>query len=241
MAIEEADRLTIDVDQGMKAVPGSPEVATIMFEKIGESGIFVGDVSLVGSVFKDEVEVKKVPNPNVNIEEGFAAGVLGWERVICVANKHFGTNEQQAFDQRNRRFPINYELKPGATAEVKAGMKQDLVKDFKNAIKTVEKYELRKAEKAAERLDVHSTELILSLNGEEFIAPAKPQSESPVVAFRDLEIFHRCVIRLLDLRIIFTNLGVDGDGKGRYSYRWTMLGKEVVGFVKKKVTIDKKA
>jgi hypothetical protein len=34
--VEPAERFSIDVEQGMKGVPGSPEVATMMFEKIGE-------------------------------------------------------------------------------------------------------------------------------------------------------------------------------------------------------------
>jgi hypothetical protein len=74
--VEAADRLSIDVEQGMKGVPGSPEIATMMFEKIGESTVYVGDVSLVGAVKRDRRILKKLPNPNVNIEETQRLGMI---------------------------------------------------------------------------------------------------------------------------------------------------------------------
>jgi len=160
--IVEADR--IGVEQGMKEVPGSPEIATMMFEKIGESAIFVGDVSLVGMVVRDNAVRKKVPNPNVSIEEGFAAGVLGWERVICVSNEYFGKNEEQAIDQRNRRFPINYCLTPDATDGETASVRIALRKNLVNAIDTVRKFELRKAERVWEQLNVSTIELLAFLH-----------------------------------------------------------------------------
>ena len=67
------------VDLGMERVAGSPEVATIMFRKIGRSAIFLGDVSLITEVKKliSTKEQKLAANPNVLIEMGYAAAYLG--------------------------------------------------------------------------------------------------------------------------------------------------------------------
>src|SRR5437899_2419856 len=78
------------VESGMEGVAGTPEVASVMFDKIGESAIFLGDVTLVGTIQKTTNKegdcTKKTSNPNVALEMGYAAGILGWGRIICVIN-----------------------------------------------------------------------------------------------------------------------------------------------------------
>jgi hypothetical protein len=233
--IEVADRLT--VEQGMKGVPGSPEVATMMFEKIGESAIFVGDVSLVGAVRRGRKLLKRVPNPNVSIEEGFAAGVLGWERVICVSNEHFGKNEEQAFDQRNCRFPISYRLAPDATEEEKAKVSKDLRKNLINAIDTVRKYELRKSERVLEQLNVPTIELLFFLRNAPFLVrPSNADRQASIAALKDLAVWDACLVRTQELRIVRTDLGLDPAHQLRYSYRWTAVGRKVIDLIVKKTT-----
>jgi hypothetical protein len=234
-AIEEADRLT--VDQGMKGVPGSPEVATMMFEKIGESAIFLGDVSLVGAVFRDRKLLKRVPNPNVSIEEGFAAGVLGWERVICVSNIYFGPNEEQAFDQRNRRFPISYCLSPDACKKERACVRKELVGALINAIDTVRKFELRKAERVLEQLSVPIIELLLVTQNAPFLVrPTNADPDAPISAFKDLSIWDTCLVRMQELRIVRTAIGLDEVHNARYSYSWTVVGRKVIDLIIKILT-----
>ncbi len=233
--IEEADRLT--VEQGMKGVPGSPEVATMMFEKIGESAIFLGDTSLVGTVVRDGELLKRVPNPNVSIEEGFAAGVLGWERVICVSNEYFGPNEEQAFDQRNRRFPISYCLAPGAANEQKGHVREALVKALTIAIDTVRKYELRKAERVLEQLNVPTIELLSFAQKSAFLVrPASPEPQAQIPALKDLAVWDACLVRMQTLRIVRTDLGMDDAHHARYAYHWTAVGRKVIDLIIKKTT-----
>jgi hypothetical protein len=233
--IEEADRMT--VEQGMNGVPGSPEVATMMFEKIGESAIFLGDVSLVGAVRRDRKLLKRVPNPNVSIEEGFAAGVLGWERVICVSNEHFGKNEEQAFDQRNRRFPISYRLAPNATNEETDNVSKGLIKTLVKAIDTVRKYELRTAERVLEQLNVSTIELLgLSQNSPFLIRPNNAAPAAPIPALKDLSVWDACLVRMQELRIVRTDLGLDDAHQPRYAYHWTAVGRKVIDLIIKKWT-----
>jgi len=233
--VEMADRLT--VDQGMKGVPGSPEVATMMFEKIGESAVFVGDVSLVGKVMDGRKLLKRVPNPNVSIEEGFAAGVLGWERVICVSNEHYGKNEEQSFDQRNRRFPINYRLAPNAIDEEREDVQKRLTKTLRKAIDTVRKFELRKAERVLEQLNVPTIELLLAMRNEPFlIRPLSFGAQGSASALSEASLWDACLIRMQELRIVRTDLALDGANNARYSYRWTAVGSKVIELITKKLT-----
>src|ERR1700680_3596064 len=80
------------VDSGMEGIAGSPEVATVMFQKIDRCALFVADTTLVGTSPPSEPDEqpKRVPNPNVSLEMGYAAGRIGWDRIICVMNEAYG-------------------------------------------------------------------------------------------------------------------------------------------------------
>lgn len=238
MNVDPAERL--EVDEGMKDVPGSPDVARVLFEKIDVAFLFVGDVTLVGQIPKSGVLLakdavvkeadtrKRVPNPNVAIELGYADGVLRTERVIRVMNTAFGKPEHQPFDARNRRYPITYRLTQEMTADEKQTEKAKLVTALKEAIGTAEAFQLKRAESARERLDVHAVEMMIHYGKDPWDFPqpelADPMSVLPFL--KDLALFHRCTVRLLDLGIIRTNLGNNG-GRIEYSYRWTDFGKKV--------------
>lgn len=226
-----ADRLS--VDQGMRGVPGSPEVATMMFEKISESGIFVGDTTLVGQIPQNGRGNKLVPNPNVSIEEGFAAGVLGWERVVCVANEYFGECEEQPFDTRNRRFPIRYTLKPESSPQEIASAREGLVDDLKRAIKTIQKYDLANAKRARDKLDINCLAFVHQFGVGYFSHPAEPDPAADSILLRNLDLFNNCVIRLLELGLLHSDIGFD-TGKALYAYHWTFLGQQVYKLIQAK-------
>jgi hypothetical protein len=238
MLIDPAERL--DVDEGMKETPGSPEVANVLFQKIEAAFLFVGDVTLVGQIpkggkllQKDRVvkvadTQKRVPNPNVAVELGYADGVLRWQRVIRVMNTAYGKPEQQPFDVRNRRFPITYCLAEDATDATKTGVKTKLVTVLKDAIAAAQTFQLKRAEQTRDRLDVHAVEMMIEYGKKpwEFPQPAFPDQSSPLPFLRDLGLFHHCTVRLLELGIIQTNLG-NNNGVIGYTYHWTPFGKKV--------------
>ena len=138
--LEEAPR----VDAGMEGISGTPEVASVMFDKIGAASLFVGDVTLVATA--DSSKKRRGPNSNVSIEMGYAAGVLGWDRVICVMNEAFGSRFELPFDHRNRRFPITYTRKPDGEAK-----SDDLTASLIVALKTAEAAEFLKVDRALQR------------------------------------------------------------------------------------------
>ena len=93
------------LDRDTADVPGSPDIAATILDKIDNCSVFVCDVSIV------QEGKRAMPNPNVVFELGYAVQRLGWERVICVANTHFGAIERLPFRTadccfgKNRRGP----------------------------------------------------------------------------------------------------------------------------------------
>lgn len=106
---KETISLNIKLDKATRNLAGSPDIAESIFTKIGNSNIFIADISIIN---KDYDKLRKTPNPNVLIELGYAARSLGWEKIICVYNKDFGNYNDLPFDLRNRRI-LDYTSKNG--------------------------------------------------------------------------------------------------------------------------------
>src|SRR5579859_6188088 len=123
------------VDRDTRGHLGSPDIAATIFSKIDRCDIFVCDVSIINRRRRGlrhrlvdlvaSSEVEPAPNSNVMIELGYAAGKLGWDRVICVCNTAFGAVESLPFDIRARRvlpyfLPLKAEKVPQRKALVSA-------------------------------------------------------------------------------------------------------------------------
>ena len=132
------------IDRDTSGVPGSPDIAATIFEKIKAADIFVGDVTFI-----DEGDQRRTPNPNVLIELGFAASCLGWDRVICVFNEAFGELRDLPFDLRQRRI-VSYEL---AESVEKGAVRQMLCNKLTSAIKGILDTKSQRAEREALRAE----------------------------------------------------------------------------------------
>src|SRR6202021_2830349 len=84
---EAAAKLKLDSDR--QGVPGSPDLAATIFDKIEAADVFVADVSLVGTTGQG----KKLINSNVAIEYGHAHKALSYRRVLMVQNHHYGDGD----------------------------------------------------------------------------------------------------------------------------------------------------
>jgi len=222
-------------ESGMDGTAGSPEVATVMFEKIRACSVFVADVTLVGRITKgvgDEKIVKKAPNPNVSLEMGFAAATIGWDRIICVMNEAdcFGTRNEQPFDVRNRRFPIDYRLEPEDANDPakRAKALASLTKWMEKGLEAVEQNELRKVEDAKRRLDIKCLDLI-SVMGPKFGSFPEP-TQATIAGCAELGLlpsdrFNAAVVRLLELDILYVNFDAT---RRNYAYHWTYLGEKLL-------------
>src|SRR3954447_9421237 len=108
---ELAAREAIHLDQDRQGVPGSPDVANTIFEKIDASTVFVADVTTVAQVNVQHggfVKIKKFINSNVAIEYGYARRGLGDKSILMVQNVHFGTRHDLPFDLKGKGGPIQY-------------------------------------------------------------------------------------------------------------------------------------
>lgn len=125
---EFSDREVI-LDHDTKDVPGSPAITSTIFEKIKNAEVFIADVTPVAETLGG----KKVMNPNVAIEMGFAISELGNSKIVSIMNSVFGGREDLPFDLKYKRGPIFYKLGPN---DVKANVKKELVKELKIAIRS---------------------------------------------------------------------------------------------------------
>lgn len=87
------------IDRDTAGVPGSPDIAKTIFDKIEKSQVFVCDVSIINKRSK----FRNSPNPNVLIELGYAIKTLGEPRILMVINTAFGVPELLPFDLNKKR------------------------------------------------------------------------------------------------------------------------------------------
>jgi hypothetical protein len=91
------------IESDSRGETGTPELASAIFSKIDQCDIFIADVSIINH----DSDHRKVCNPNVLIELGYASSKLGWEKILCVYNLIYGRIEDLPFDIRHRK-PLIY-------------------------------------------------------------------------------------------------------------------------------------
>lgn len=132
------DTVDLEADRDTQGESGSPDIAQTIFSKIDDCDIFVADVTAVTEVkiVKDNGEtiIKKIPNPNVMLELGYATKVVGWENVICVLNTDYGDISNMPFDLASRRL-TPFSLKEAESkGEVKRHIRDIIVKTVENIL-----------------------------------------------------------------------------------------------------------
>lgn len=145
--------LELNLDRDTKGESGTPDIVNTIFDKIANSHLFVCDISIINS----SDSYRKMPNPNVLTELGYAAAFLGWENIICIFNTNFGKVEDLPFDLKFRR-PLQYfSNEHEGTKE-----KSKIIKELENAIKSGNpdhvqkrnsvKYEFRQESEVAQKI-----------------------------------------------------------------------------------------
>jgi hypothetical protein len=107
----------LDIDRDTLNEQGSPEIAETILQKIRKCDVFVADVTIINT--NAPPPYRKTPNPNVLVELGFAAHARTWDRILCVANSSFGSEQDLPFDIRHRRV-ILYDLPEDAESKDEA-------------------------------------------------------------------------------------------------------------------------
>ena len=123
------------LDRDISGETGSPDITRAIFDKVKNSCIFIGDVSIIKKI-RSEKKVKSTPNPNVLIELGYALGVIGEEKVILVMNEHFGKVGTLPFDLSHRHVKT-FTLTPNASKEDIEEAETVLKRKLKSEIKQI--------------------------------------------------------------------------------------------------------
>lgn len=116
------------VERDTQGIPGAPDIAKVIFEKIASAAVVIADVSIVTG----QQEGRPTPNPNVLFELGYALKALGDERLILVFNTEYGKVEQLPFDLRTRRT-LTYKM--GVEMADRAPERNDLQSKLENALR----------------------------------------------------------------------------------------------------------
>jgi len=217
LSTEDAPRLISDTT----GISGTPSIIETVFSRISRSVLFVGDVTFTGVGERQEPDVRKLfPNPNVLIELGFAAHVLGWDRVICVMNDYFGDPSSLSFDLRHRRWPIAFRVGPESATVGSSSMKKKLADSLVEAIRSGLMAENERVLVSLRKLDKKA---LLCIKGWGAMDAFNVRSGwFNGMPFGDME--HRGAVRLIDLELIHCDTAPK---EGLYAYHWTPLGKEV--------------
>ena len=129
-------RLAMQLDQDRKGIPGSPDLARVILEKIEQSAVFVADVTAVGitTTQNQGTQPKKVINPNVAIELGYALHALGDRALLMVMNEHYGSRADLPFDLQSKAGPIIFRLPPDADTKTITAASRQLTAQLAEAL-----------------------------------------------------------------------------------------------------------
>ena len=113
---------TVTIDEATRDIPGSPNIAHTILEKIEGSDIMVADVTTI----TQPGAPRPCPNPNVTFELGFAVSALGWYRIIMLFNEALGSFPNDLpFDFMQHRTE-RYNLSESTTKSKDAGLARAL-------------------------------------------------------------------------------------------------------------------
>jgi hypothetical protein len=113
---ERETRSAMHLDHDRQGISGSPDLAPVILEKIAESAVFIADVTPVGTVTitSEQGTPKRIINPNVAIELGYALHALTDRALLMVMNEHYGARVDLPFDLQGKAGPIMFTLAPDA-------------------------------------------------------------------------------------------------------------------------------
>lgn len=157
-----------------QGAPGTPNIVETIFKRIRTSSVFIADLSFVGSTTRG----KRISNPNVLIELGFAARAIGWDRTILVLNEAYGSADALPFDILQHRWPIEYRLTEKTT--VRDRRFETLSSALEAALRDCEQHTLNRAIEMVAALDTECLDFIAHNETAQFIEmplPAKTMGQ----------------------------------------------------------------
>lgn len=197
-----------------KGVPGTPNIVETIFRRIGECSVFIADLTFIGSSSNG----RKMSNPNVLLELGFAAKSIGWDRTILVMNGAFGQADELPFDILQHRWPMEYRLTE--QTQVRERRFDSLAKGIEVALRDCANHILLRANEMASELDTGCLDFVARHESAQHIdmpLPGKTMGQQLI----SIE-FNLVVRRLMDLGALTV---VDHPHIG---YAWTHDGRRMI-------------
>ncbi|WP_125958890.1 hypothetical protein [Sphingomonas koreensis] len=123
------------MDRDTAGVPGSPPLVETIFSKVDRATAFLSDLSYVGT----RADGRRMPNPNVLLEHGWALRALSWRRIISVMNVAYGHPDEHPmpFDLQHFRRPILYDCPDDASNEQRAAARESLAVSLRTALRAI--------------------------------------------------------------------------------------------------------
>lgn len=214
--VEESPR----VDYDTWNIPGTPEIAGTIFRRIECSGLFLADLTYVGTIDpKTGGSVRKqAPNPNVLVELGYAAAKLGWDRIILVMNTAFGHPDEMIFDLVHRRWPQCYNLGPDDERKKKEQFDR-LVEMLRIQIRLAMDADHERTRDVVSKLDISCYHILKTYGRQDSFPLPEMVTKGDVI---DFQRYHQAAARLLDLGVIEARYD---PRQNLYAYHWTYHGK----------------
>jgi hypothetical protein len=123
------------IDRDTAGVPGSPPLVETIFAKVDRAAAFLSDLTYVGQ----RADGRRMPNPNVLLEHGWALKALTWRRVFSVMNVVHGHPDEHAlpFDLQHFRRPIFYDCPDDADTDARRAARDGLAAQFVTALRAI--------------------------------------------------------------------------------------------------------
>lgn len=149
--VKETDNLEFYYDEASREQMGAYDIAESLFQKIKNSTVLLADITSINYQDNDK---RKLANPNVLLELGYAAGIIGWKGIISVFNLAHGNLQDIPFDIRNRKI-ITYFLNENSNkSEVHLSLKRNIIDSLK-----IMDIEEAKERDAINRVFMHQSEV----------------------------------------------------------------------------------
>ena len=138
--------------------------------------------------------IKLSPNPNVLLELGYAAGIVGWENVICILNTDYGSEKELPFDIAQRRL-TPYSLKTTEKSDVRKYLRGIIAETVMNLIENGKRVRPSFANLIIGSYDLSTKEISKAL------IPWKP-GKSPVYLEEREETLRKCLELLSKIQVV---------------------------------------
>lgn len=230
--LDKAPRL----DKDTQGAVGSPNIVSVIKEKIDNCGIFVADVSIVD----ESKSGKKLVNQNVMFELGYAIAKHSEINVVMLFNSDLGDPKDLPFDISHHRV-LQFSLKDDDKTGAK--LKQKLIGALTAHLNSLSEQEASLVEQTLDEIQLLIMRLLASMSDDKRIMTSATMGGPIVHAAGVADNGLLSELGSLDTQEVIANmddlasrdiLKIDYSSKGTPNYKPTKQGFEIIKTLSKK-------